>query len=571
VKSLRYASIIFLLTLFLYLRLVPIVMALWKITGDEPHYLLAAHSIVIDHDLDLKNNYINADYSRFYILAYLDMHTKIQPDGKHFLSHDIGLPFLIAPAYWWKEREGVMIFFAFIGALLAAQMFLLAYEVTTKWWAATLAWLTLILSVPITIYVFQIYPEAIGGLIVLWSMRQILRTPNWIAPSRFTLAHIVALAVALSILTWLSARYAPIVLLLLALLITKHFRDRRIIIVIGSSLISLALYIFINVILFKGLTPGGDAVSGGFSNSQAQQITRGLIAWWFDQQRGLLVYAPSLIIALIGLPHLYRLRGRDGITLIAPLALIWILASAWGGFFIAFEITAKFLIVAIPLLIAATAAAFARVRLIFLLPISAALITFSAINTFTIFLNPYLALFDSPVKFYEDATRQQLRQYLPAMGTRYFEFPSQGDEWIARADQVGYVHQSKPIIDLSVGWYKLYAQAQFSNVRDATRSALSFDVFASETGFSLGYGEVKPEGKVDIAIPFFNPYYDKWRFPLLLDIKTTGVADVRLSPILIEPDPVESYKRVAVWGGIILVLVILFAWKRHPPTSTRSV
>ena len=104
------ASIIFLLTLFLYLRLVPVVMALWKITGDEPHYLLAAHSIVIDHDLDLKNNYLNADYSKFYILAYLDTHTKIQPDGKHFLSHDIGLPFLIAPAYWWKEREGVMIF-----------------------------------------------------------------------------------------------------------------------------------------------------------------------------------------------------------------------------------------------------------------------------------------------------------------------------------------------------------------------------------------------------------------------------------------------------------------------------
>ncbi|MEK7443195.1 MAG: hypothetical protein AABZ78_20500, partial [Chloroflexota bacterium] len=147
------ASIIFLLTLFLYLRLVPVVMALWKITGDEPHYLLAAHSIVVDHDLDLKNNYLNADYSKFYILAYLDTHTKIQPDGKHFLSHDIGLPFLIAPAYWWKEREGVMIFFAFVGAALAAQMFLLAYEVTTKWWAATLAWLTMILSVPITIYV----------------------------------------------------------------------------------------------------------------------------------------------------------------------------------------------------------------------------------------------------------------------------------------------------------------------------------------------------------------------------------------------------------------------------------
>ena len=36
-------------------------------------------------------------------------------------------------------------------------------------------------------------------------------------------------------------------------------------------------------------------------------------------------------------------------------------------------------------------------------------------------------------------------------------------------------------------------------------------MFASETRILVGYGEVKPEGK-DIMIPFFNPYYDKWRF-----------------------------------------------------------
>ena len=35
-------------------------------TGDEPSYLIVAHSIVHDRDIDLKNNYENGDYKAFY-------------------------------------------------------------------------------------------------------------------------------------------------------------------------------------------------------------------------------------------------------------------------------------------------------------------------------------------------------------------------------------------------------------------------------------------------------------------------------------------------------------------------
>src|SRR6185503_16367169 len=147
--GLRFAPLIpFLITLFVYVQLIPYLLYTWAITGDEPHYLLAAHSLVYDHDLDLANNYAQQDYASFYPNAVLDPHVKIQPDGTQLLSHDIGLSLLMAPAYAWGGREGVMVFFAFLGACLATQMFLLGWEVTNHWWAGLLGWGAMTFSAP---------------------------------------------------------------------------------------------------------------------------------------------------------------------------------------------------------------------------------------------------------------------------------------------------------------------------------------------------------------------------------------------------------------------------------------
>ena len=64
---------------------------------------------------------------------------------------------------------------------------------------------------------------------------------------------------------------------------------------------------------------------------------------------------------------------------------------------------------------------------------------------------------------------------------------------------------------------------------------------------------------MNVAAQFYNPYYNMWDFPLYLDVQTTGAADVRLSWLLFEPDPAETYGRVAVWAGGIALLTVLFA------------
>ncbi len=606
-----FALPVFLLSWLIYSLVPPYVMQTWKITGDEPHYLLAAHSLAYDGDLDLKNNYLNGDHKPFYF-GFLDPHIKEQADGKWLLAHDIGLPALIAPAYAFGGRLGVMRFFAFVGAILAAQMFLLGWEVSGRWQGGALAWLAMAFSAPLALYIFQIYPEMVGGLVVLWSTRQILSTPSWLNPNNinpdsglphlgfwnleFGLLKFGLLAFALALLPWLSGRYLPLMLFLVALLVWKQWPRRALWLSVGGiALLSLAIYLAVNFALFGGPTPSttasGNAVSAGFSNVAGQQIGRGLAGWLFDQQRGLLVYGPVLIVAFFGLPHLWRLRRFDGLLSLAPFAIMWALASVWGGFYIGWEISARFLIVGVPLLTAAVAAAFSQIRILRLhsaslrsaqdafsyavhrlpvfvfWPLAAGLVTLSLVNSALVILAPAYAYKESPIKFYEEATHWQIRPYLPALGTRFIETPGDGrSEWTAiAAEGPHYLHQSDGLGNLSIGWYSVYAQARLTNAEQPDAPALVFDIYSSESGIPLMHAEARPAdadpatGVVNLAFRFYNPYYNKWDFPMYLDIQTTGAADAQLSWLLFEPDPVETYMRGAAWAGGILLLTMGFA------------
>ena len=71
------------------------------IGGDEPHYALAAHSLAVDRDVDLDDDYREvAAGSRAagwrFAGRTLDRH-EIEIDGRRVFSHPIGLPALVAP------------------------------------------------------------------------------------------------------------------------------------------------------------------------------------------------------------------------------------------------------------------------------------------------------------------------------------------------------------------------------------------------------------------------------------------------------------------------------------------
>ena len=124
VDSNRIAWSVFAVSLTVYLLLTVRLISWWP-DGDEPHILMIAHSITHDFDADVSDNSANHD-GRFF--DHYDL--PLNP------NHEIGTAVLIAPGYLLAKRAGAMITMNLIGALLAANVFLLGYETTKSTTAA---------------------------------------------------------------------------------------------------------------------------------------------------------------------------------------------------------------------------------------------------------------------------------------------------------------------------------------------------------------------------------------------------------------------------------------------------
>jgi len=129
----------------------------YLLTGDEPHYLLVAHSLAFDGDIDLYNNVRHEDYFAFYdrpvsgyvkskewVLARVgplsNLHEKPESywQRRALPTQPIGVSALIAPAYrlgflWGHRiRFTVALFFHAWLAALALVMIELCWAFTGK-------------------------------------------------------------------------------------------------------------------------------------------------------------------------------------------------------------------------------------------------------------------------------------------------------------------------------------------------------------------------------------------------------------------------------------------------------
>src|SRR5215210_1825427 len=98
--------------------------------GDEPHYLLAAHSIVHDGDVDVLDEYRDRAYASFYP-------NKLRPHGRETHGrlnepHVLGFPALIARAYAVGVTRAAELFVAALAALAVAAAYLVRLRVAPE-------------------------------------------------------------------------------------------------------------------------------------------------------------------------------------------------------------------------------------------------------------------------------------------------------------------------------------------------------------------------------------------------------------------------------------------------------
>ena len=170
----RAATLLGATLLALGLIIVPYHRTVQPTASDEPHYLIVMQSLVLDHDLDLANDYAGDRYLGYYPAKIDDIHG-IHVGPAIYSIRDLGLVFLATIPFAIGERTGVLAFICVIGALLAAQLYLLLRDLAFDRRVAFLAVAATVFTHPVLTYTSQVYPELLAALAFVTAVRALRR------------------------------------------------------------------------------------------------------------------------------------------------------------------------------------------------------------------------------------------------------------------------------------------------------------------------------------------------------------------------------------------------------------
>jgi hypothetical protein len=303
-------------------------------TGDEPYYLLTAHSLYQDQDINVANNYAQNDYFHFYPKKYfpdlrLRAYARFGRKGTNYAYpiNQPGVSFLILPFYWLSRLfEGRALIFILKGSLsiwacfLGLQLYLFSRERWEKESISLTLWFAYSFTAPILFYAVHLYPEVPVALFSLYVYRKVRsKTP-------LSLFHYFFLGFLLSLFFWFGLKYNmifwPLLLVCCYFLFKKHKPGWRIAAFLFPPLLSLGLNYFYIYELYGSFNP--IAIYEGVITTNTLQNYKDIILktpillridsffdYFLDQRDGLLLYSPLYFFAFLGLIEIFRRSKRD--------------------------------------------------------------------------------------------------------------------------------------------------------------------------------------------------------------------------------------------------------------------
>jgi len=341
----RPSVLFFALPAVLYLALLPWAAERRQPDGDEPYYLLLAHSLAYDGDADLANNYAAGDWRFFLDRAVAPQPgDPVGPEGQVYSRHNLLLPLALALPYRLAGKAGALAAMSLLAALLAWLVLRLAGRVFPERPAeALLAYGVLALAPPLLTYAHQVWVEvpaavllglALNGALDRALDRDPARTPGPDrAGSRWrTAAGWAALTLPLLLLPLLKIRFALLALPLLVLAFLRasrgDLRARR-----GLLGIALALAATGASVLAYNRARFGNALKiHSWSELALPAVSlrgtaEGFLGLFWDAAFGLFAFAPLwlLVVPALALGAVRR-RGPAGPLRMQPAG--WLMAVA---------------------------------------------------------------------------------------------------------------------------------------------------------------------------------------------------------------------------------------------------
>ena len=291
-----------------YLAILPWTATARPPDGDEPYYLLLAHSLAEDGDVDLADEYRDQAWRRFTSQRIEPQPgDPVGPGGEVFSRHEPLLPLLLAPAYGAAGVFGARLLMLALAALAAGRLLLAALAqpgVTAR--GAFRAWALFAFAPPLLLYSSQIWVEvpALLAVTMVIEARARLRA----ARGHARLADWLRLALPLALLPLLKLRLLLVAAPLALLVVAGLRRSRRLQLALAGGFAVLVVgLLIVNQVAYGNPLKMHSVEELALGRVPLERILRGGVGLLFDCAFGLLAAAP---IWLLAVPALAGLVGR---------------------------------------------------------------------------------------------------------------------------------------------------------------------------------------------------------------------------------------------------------------------
>ena len=287
--------------------------------GDEPHHLIVTVSIWEDHDLDFTNNYEDRNYYSSFYGGHLN------PKGYQGrivrTFHGLAYPIFIIPGWAIAGWMGVIAQMCVVSAFFIVNLLRLCVEIGLPKRVSYLSALAAAFSIPIINYTVIPTPDILACLIVTYAIRLVLRSGS-VKTDIASLAAIFSLPI-------LQIRYIPMALAMATLPAYRIAKSNR---KLAAGVLSafIAAVFVVDVFVFDNtfqnralpiLITLGKTLGSRLSPQGLGEFTLWVPSYWghfWDQEYGLIPYAPIYLFFLPGVAAVYR-KSR-----IAAIYLLWV-------------------------------------------------------------------------------------------------------------------------------------------------------------------------------------------------------------------------------------------------------
>lgn len=301
--------------------------------GDEPHYLIITQSLLQDGDLQIENNHQARDYASYF-------HGTLDPDFLHrgrneviYSIHAPGLSVLVAPLFAAFGYRGAQATVMLCAVLTGGLLWACGWFATRSRAAAWFAWAAIASSLTFLVQGVSIFPDGPAATIVAASTLVLLWFERRMPVNRGTL---VALSAALAVLPFLHTRLAAVsagvaaaVVWSLATEAGRSSVERRQRLLTFLALPAAGVVAWLGYFQLLYGTPNPAVAYGTHPETRAAYVPGGVLGLLFDQDFGVLVFAPVLGAAVVGWVRRDREVASGRKLLIAAVLYLGAVGTYW--------------------------------------------------------------------------------------------------------------------------------------------------------------------------------------------------------------------------------------------------